>query len=225
MTWLRGAGVALACGLLLVIGAGYLRQRQYDAVEWMPCGKAKDAFCAKVDAEAPLSLLGYIPQRSRLVFTGRMGHAFDIRMASALKRFPQARELVIASGGGSGLDAERAAKRLNRNSIAVRIAGDCASACALLWASANTRQATPKARIGLHAPGPDTKTLAPFRRRAMEQGRQKTGAALRAAKFPDEMIRRGLATPGTSIYWIDVPTMRRAGVAFETVDGETPATR
>ncbi len=216
MRALRWSIVLVVIALLSIGLAGFSRQRQLDAVDWGNCGKMR-APCVKGMAEngTPWALT-YIAVRGELLFTGGMGRSFDEVVGSALQRFPRANRFVVASSpGGLASGVGRAAKQLNRQGVAVRIDGDCASACALLWALAESRQALPTARIGLHAGRPDARAPAWLHGIAASRNRARFEAALRDAGFPPDAIARGMATPHARIYWIDATSMQRLGVRFD----------
>lgn len=219
MKALRWALGAMAIVLLSIGVAGFARKKQFDSVAWTVCGKHR-APCVKGVAEngAPWAL-SHIAARDELFFMGGMGKSFDVVVASALRRFPKTKRLVVSgSPGGSVNGVVGAAKRLNRHAVAVRIEGDCASACALLWALVDARQALPVGRIGLHAGRADSETPAWLRGTAASRNRTRFEAALRTAGFPPEIIARGLATPHDRIFWIDAPAMRRIGVRFDWIE-------
>ena len=182
--------------------------------------RKRRAPCAKGVAEngAPWAL-SYIAARDELFFMGGMGTSFDVVVASALRRFPKTKRfVVVASPGGLVNSVTRAAKRLNMHAVAVRIEGDCASACALLWALADVRQALPGGRIGLHAGRADSKVPEWLHGSAASRNRTRFEAALRGAGFPQDAIARGLATPHERIFWIDAPSLRRIGVRFDWIE-------
>lgn len=222
MRALRWALGIMAIVLLSIGVAGVARQKQFDSVAWTVCGRHR-APCVKGVAEngAPWAL-SYIAARNELFFMGGMGKSFDVVVASALRRFPKTKRLVVSgSPGGSVNGVVGAAKRLNRHAVAVRIEGDCASACALLWALADVRQALPAGKIGLHAGRADSKVPEWLHGVAASRNRTRFEAALRTAGFPPETIARGLATPHDRIFWIDAPSLRRMGVRFGWIEPRT----
>jgi hypothetical protein len=218
MKALRWSAVLVAFALMSMGLAEFARQRQLVAIEWSVCGKTR-APCVKGVAENGMPwALTYIAVRDELLFIGGMGGSFDDVVGSALLRFPRAERFVVAtSPGGLERGVARAARRLNRHAVAVRIDGDCASACALLWALADSRQAMPKGRIGLHAGRPDEKVPAWLRGAAASRSGVRFERALRNAGFPPCTIARGMATPHERIYWIDASSMQRLGVKFDTI--------
>lgn len=221
LRWLLVAAALTAFVLGLLLVAGHARQRHLDAMKWTPCGKTGRGYCID-DAR---SRLAYIPNRHMLLFLEGIDRDFDDKVASALRRFPQAKLLVIQSRGGHVGAAENAARRLNRHAVTVRIENDCVSACALLWALAESRQVRSPARIGLHAGRPGEKVPAWLRGYVNKRARKSFEAALRHAGFPDDAIARGLDTPHARAYWIDVPSMQRMGVAFELIESDPPPLR
>lgn len=207
-------------GVLLLIGiAGFARQRQLDAVEWGVCGKHRFPCIKGVAENGTPWRLDYVAVRGELSFFGGMGRSFDGAVASALRRFPESKRLVvILSPGGSTNAAVRTAKLLNRHGVAVSIEGDCASACALLWALADSRQSMPRARIGLHAGRPVERMPAWLHGVAEKRNRERFEIALRNAGFPQDAISHGMATMHDRIDWIDATTMRSIGVKFDWVE-------
>ena len=219
MKALRWALGAMAIVLLSIGVAGFARKKQFDSVAWTVCGKHR-APCVKGVAENGAAwALSYIAARDELFFMGGMGKSFDVVVASALRRFPEAKRfVVVASPGGSAKSVTRAAKRLNTHAVAVRVEGDCASACALLWALADVRQALPAGKIGLHAGRADSKVPEWLHGVAVSRGRTRFEAALRGAGFSSDVIARGLATPNDKILWIDAPSLRDMGVRFDWIE-------
>jgi hypothetical protein len=212
--------LAVAAVVLVSIGiAGFARKRQFTAVEWGSCGRRHHVPCVVEKSGQQESSLAYLRSRDELFFIGDIGPGFDEAIGSALRRFPDARTLSIAwSRGGLQASALRAARDLNRHGMAVRIDGRCASACATLWASSKARQAHPKAMLGLHDGILAKDVPAWLRDRIARSARTRTADALRGAGFPEREIQRGAHTPNTSIHWLDVPALQRAGVKFELVE-------
>lgn len=216
MRWVLGIIVMV----LLSIGlAGYARKKQLDSVGWGTCGRHR-APCVKGVAENGVPwALSYVAARNELFFMGGMGQPFDEVVASALRRFPKTKRfVVITSPGGLANSVARAAKQLNTHAVAVMIEGDCASACALLWALADVRQALPAGRIGLHAGRADSKVPEWLHGVAASRDRARSVAALRGAGFSSDVITRGLATPNDQILWIDAPSLRDMGVRFDWIE-------
>ena len=176
------------------------------------------ASSAHATGNGPSGAIGYQLERQELIYTGRIGSDFDTVVVAALSAHPEARALVISSLGGNLTPALQAAKQLNSRGIAVRAAGPCASACAMLWAAAENRQVEKGATIGLHSsrpaqamPSAVAKVLGGF---VSEQKTQ----VLAQAGFPPRVIDKAMATPASKMYWLKANDLVRLGVDCDVVN-------
>lgn len=151
---------------------------------------------------------------------GVVGQRFESDVRNALARNPQARRVVVSGPGGLRAQALRVAELINARQLPVRVAGRCASACALLWAAANTREMTVDSGIGLHRSGLDAslKLSDETRQAIMARNDQQTDAVLRKARFPERVIIAGAATPAESMSWFSPYELKTGGVPFVLLD-------
>lgn len=147
---------------------------------------------------------------------GPIGPRFEPHLRAALAAHPDARRVDVQSPGGMRRQALRAAALLNERGLPVRIAGRCASACALLWAAADTREMTASSRLGLHR----SKLVGPLvfpdaiAQQINAHNDRETDEVLRKAGFPERVVAAGSATPPSSMSWFAADELRREGVPF-----------
>jgi hypothetical protein len=169
----------------------------------------------------------YVAAEQAVRVRGPIGPRFEPQLRAALDAHPDARRVVVQSPGGMRRQALRAAALLNERGLPVRIAGRCASACALLWAAVDSREMTASSRLGLHR----SKLVGPlvFPEAIAQQinahNDRETDAVLRKAGFPEHVVAAGSATPASSMSWFAADELRREGVPFvmhETVRAPAP---
>jgi len=155
-----------------------------------------------------------------LVISGVIGSRFETDVRRALDAHPDTRRLVVSGPGGMRGPALRVAGLANARGLTVRVAGRCASACALLWAASHAREMTFDSGLGLHRSGLDPSLDLPAGMRAtlMARNDRQTDDVLRQAGFPERVIAAGAATPATSMSWFSPYELRTGGVPFELVD-------
>ena len=114
----------------------------------------------------------------------------------------------------------RVADLANERGLVVRVAGRCASACALLWAAAEHREMTFDSGLGLHKSALDPTLPLPdvMRRRIMARNDRQTDDVLRRAGFPERIIAVGATTPAGSMSWFSPYELKTGGVPFALVD-------
>lgn len=157
-----------------------------------------------------------LPAEHALLVTGPIGPDFEPRIRASLARHPDTSVVIVSSPGGVRYQALRAAELINAHGLTVRIAGHCASACALLWAAAESREMTPDSKLGLHGsrltvpvPLPEGVT-----RQITARNDRQTDAVLRGAGFPQSIIAAGGRTPPTSMSWFGPVELSHGGVPF-----------
>lgn len=160
------------------------------------------------------------PARAALIVSGPIGPRFEPDVQESLRRHPKTRTLIVRSPGGLRAPALRIGQLANRRGITVRIAGRCSSACALLWAAAESREMTLDSRVGLHQSRLDDGLALPdtVRREIMARNDRQTDEVLRKAGFPEHVIARGAATPPTTMSWFGPQELLQGGVPFELLD-------
>ena len=163
----------------------------------------------------------FVPGEQAIRIEGPFGPRLDADVLAALRVRPEARRLVISSPGGLRGPAMRVAELANARGLAVRIAGRCASACALLWAAAERREMTYDSGLGLHRSGLDPSLGLPdvLRRKIMARNDRQTDDLLRQAGFPERVIAVGAATPAESMSWFSPYELQTGGVPFVLLDG------
>lgn len=167
-----------------------------------------------------------LPDRHALLVTGPIGDRFEPRMRGLLASHPDTRLVVMRGPGGMRGQALRAASLLNERGVTVRVEGKCASACALLWAAAHSREMTDDSRLGLHRSSlPGAEALPELmRQQIIARNDRETDDVLRAAGFPEPVIAQGAATPPTSMAWFSATELKQQGVPFVLQDaGQTEA--
>jgi hypothetical protein len=173
------------------------------------------------DVDVDNALVEALPSEHALRVSGVVGARFEADVRRALDADPSVRRLVISGPGGMRAQALRVADLANARGLTVRVAGRCASACALLWAASKSREMTYDSGLGLHRSGLDPALALPDGVRTMLMARndRQTDDVLRHAGFPERVIAAGAATPATSMSWFSPYELRTGGVPFELVDG------
>ena len=174
-----------------------------------------------VDAELPATAIETVPAEHALRISGLIGARFEADLRRALDGHPDVRRLIVTGPGGMRAQALRVAELANARGLTVRIAGRCASACALLWAAAKSREMTFDSGVGLHRSALDPSLALPdaVRESLMARNDRQTDDVLRQAGFPERVIAAGAATPATSMSWFSPYELRTGGVPFQLLDG------
>lgn len=165
-------------------------------------------------AERPAAMTAH-PNLPVAMVTGQIDGEFSGRLVRLLDANPQIRAIEIESPGGLSTQAYQAAQTLNRRSVAVRVRGRCASACAYLWASADSRALVDDARIGLHASRPAKEPPRVLRSLVKRRNSRLEYETLSGAGFPDSLIAKARSTPPESMLWLTPEELREAGVKFQ----------
>lgn len=162
-----------------------------------------------------------VPTERALRISGVIGMRFEADVRRALETHPGTQRLIVSGPGGMRAQALRVAELANAQRLTVRVAGRCASACALLWAAATSREMTYDSGLGLHRSGLDPALALPDGLRAtlMARNDRQTDDVLRHAGFPERVIAAGAATPASSMTWFSPYELRTGGVPFNLVDG------
>lgn len=165
-----------------------------------------------------------LPAERALLVTGPIGADFEANVRASLARHPDTGVIVMRSPGGVRHQALKVADLVNARGLTVRIDGRCASACALLWAAAHSREMTAGSKLGLHGsrlnvplPLPDA-----VEARIVARNDRQTDEVLRGAGFPAAIIAEGGRTPPTSMSWFAPLELQRGGVPFTLRDRATP---
>lgn len=166
------------------------------------------------------AVVEFMPAEQALRVDGVVGQRFETDIREALERHPGVRRLVVTGPGGMRAQALRVAEMVNARGITVRIAGRCASACALLWAAADAREMTFDSGVGLHRSALDPSLGLPdrMRRSIMARNDRQTDEVLRRARFPERVIAAGAATPASTMSWFSPYELKTGGVPFVLLD-------
>lgn len=173
-----------------------------------------------VDLQIENATVQPVPGEPALRVSGPVGWSFEADVREALRQHPEVRVLVMDGPGGLRAQALRVAELANERGLTVRVDGRCASACALLWASARRREMTFSSGIGLHGSALDPALPLPesMRRRIIERNDRQTDDVLRGAGFPARIIAAGAKTPPTSMSWFSPYELQTGGVPFTLLD-------
>ncbi|MGY4516852.1 hypothetical protein [Lysobacter sp. HA18] len=155
-----------------------------------------------------------------LRISGVIGQRFENDVRAALDRNPDTQRLIVSGPGGMRAQALRVADLANARGIAVRVTGRCASACALMWAAATTREMTYDSGLGLHRSALDPSLALPdlLRQKIMARNDRQTDDVLRKAGFPERVIAAGASTPASSMSWFSPYELKTGGVPFVLLD-------
>ncbi|WP_133500834.1 hypothetical protein [Cognatilysobacter terrigena] len=161
-----------------------------------------------------------VPSEHALRISGVIGRRFEDDVRAALQSHPETQRLIVSGPGGMRAQALRVAELANARGLAVRVAGRCASACALMWAAANTREMTFDSGLGLHRSALDPSLALPnlVREKIMARNDRQTDDVLRHAGFPERVIAVGAATPASAMSWFSPYELKTGGVPFLLLD-------
>lgn len=183
---------------------------------------ATGAACAAdvVDVDSDNATVEAVPGDHAIRVSGVIGQRFESDVRAALDRNPETQRLIISGPGGMRAQALRVAELANQRGLAVRVSGRCASACALMWAAANTREMTFDSGLGLHRSALDPSLALPdlVREKIMARNDRQTDDVLRHAGFPEHMIAVGASTPASSMSWFSPYELKTGGVPFVLLD-------
>jgi ATP-dependent protease ClpP protease subunit len=161
----------------------------------------------------------YYDQTAHVIrIEGLMGHRFHRDLADALSQHGDAQAVVINSPGGLLDQAFKAAAAIKQAKLPLRVDGECASACGLMWASVPQRQMTASSRIGLHqnhtiSDLPTQLTVATTQRMEDE-----SVEVLSSAGFTGDMLRHRAETPPAKMYWLDAVDIMTSGIDAKVLD-------
>lgn len=171
-----------------------------------------------IEDKMPDATVSYDAGLHAVQLRGRIGHRFDHHLVAALRAHPDARMVTVSSPGGLVEEAFKAADIIAKARLPLRIDGECASACSLMWAAVPQREMTIESHIGLHQNRllGDLPVQMTWRtRRDME--RQSTDALI-SAGFTRDMLQHRAETPPGRMYWLDAVDILEAGVDAKVWD-------
>jgi hypothetical protein len=140
------------------------------------------------------------------------GTASDLR--TLLSASPVVKTIDFNSIGGRVAEAEHVRELIRERGLATYTAGLCASACTLAFIGGNPRLVGPGGKLGFHRysfPG-----LTPAQEIAANLAGQKS---LLDAGINPEFVAKAFSTPGSGMWYPDMPTLRSANVIAQVVDG------
>ena len=172
-------------------------------------------------APAPQFRIAPIERLGHFMVLGRITDGFEEELRRKIAEEPKIKRVYIESPGGLTLEAKGAARLLNEHSIAVRVAGKCASACVHLWAAADHRELTSSARLGLHAGRPRKEAPGPLELVAAPARQKISDDMLRHAGFSESLIAKARQIPHKSILWLTPADLSAAGVRFTLIEPAT----
>lgn len=155
-----------------------------------------------------------------LYVDGVFGPNLEPDIRAAIDRHPRIRRVVVRSPGGMRAPAMRIGELFNRRGVTVRVEGKCASACVLLFATANSREMTADSRIGLHRSSldPDLPIPDSLRQQLIERNDRETDEVLRKGGFSPRVIAMGAATPASTMTWFSPDELKGEGLPFTLLD-------
>ncbi|MFZ6655344.1 hypothetical protein [Undibacterium sp. TJN19] len=96
--------------------------------------------------------ISHSPKGDSLYLKGILGTGSADKFAAELAQTSQVRFIVLNSGGGRLLEAERIADLVRQRRLDTYVEGLCASACTYVFLAGKDRAATVNAKIGFHQP-------------------------------------------------------------------------
>jgi len=193
---------AVALGLTLLASGGYLALRL----------RTENVRSQTSDARMAVSADGH-----RLLIEGGIGPHFVRDLDAALDSAPAVSLVEIESPGGLIDNALEAGHRLAKRNLRVRVSGECASACVLLWASAHRRELGLHALVGLHQARLDDDVPDSWKQAAFDELDPQERAVLQAAGFGSGLLEIRDRTRPESMTWLDAHELRSGGVRFRAV--------
>lgn len=145
---------------------------------------------------------------SELLVFGMIGHGFADAMTQALADHPRVRTINLASGGGFGHEAIKAAREVARRGLDTRAAGECNSACTMIFLAGRERILGGYGALGFHAPSSALKWSA----EQQHMRAQAYEAELVTAGIAAAFARRAATTPHESIWHPTADELVTAGV-------------
>jgi hypothetical protein len=151
---------------------------------------------------------------------GSIGHRFSQDLADALVQHGDARAVVISSLGGLLDQAFKAVEVMSKAHLPLRIDGDCASACGLMWAGVPMREMTDASRIGLHQNRTVGDMPVEMTAATTHQLDEESVQFLAAAGFTPAMLQRRAETPPGRVYWLSAVDVMTAGIDAKVIGGD-----
>jgi hypothetical protein len=162
--------------------------------------------------------VGYDPAGPHLTISGSLRRNVAVLVRESFAHAPEIRQVTLRSQGGEMLVARYLFEFLREREIIVRVDEYCASACVMIWAGATRREARVGSRIGLHQSHLGRGGRGPgIVSRGLDAKRSRYDDVLRAAGFPEAVIKRGGDTPPDEMYWVSVLELAEQGVPVQFI--------
>lgn len=153
-----------------------------------------------------------------LRIAGDIGDRFVPDLRAALARHPRTGMVTIDSPGGFVDDAFEAGRILRAHGLRVRVDGECASACVIVWSSAASREASVGARFGLHQSYAEGDVPAAWLADARDASNADTVALLRGIGFDAALLAARDKAGADGMHWVGPIELQEAGVRLSLVD-------
>ncbi|MFN7002710.1 MAG: hypothetical protein ACK4NW_04665 [Roseinatronobacter sp.] len=138
----------------------------------------------------------------------------DFGLTDALRKLvaahPEIRQIRLESHGGYIAEARGVVTVLRAHGISTHVDGDCASACALIFAGGAARSLGPEARLGLH--GYALRRDAQFGMIDPVAEMQRDLAIYRAQGLEESFVARLAELPQVPMWYPSVAELRAAGM-------------
>ncbi len=205
--YLQEGGSSLWGGLTkIVCGLGLVGSLVNFFVDVMPELPAMLRLAAGDDPIGSLDVQ-LAPDGQSVTLSGPFGMGAATRFERTLKKAPQLRRVVLESPGGRLYEAHQIAGRVRALGLQTRAAGDCASACTLVFIAGSQRSVAPRARLGFHrASVPSHNPLHDG------MANRKLQALYEEAGLPSSFIHHVLQTPSQRMWFPPADELVAAGI-------------
>ncbi|MFU8898544.1 MAG: hypothetical protein ACNA7L_06575 [Roseinatronobacter sp.] len=143
-------------------------------------------------------------------FSGMVDFGLTAALRALVAAHPQIKRMELDSGGGYIAEARGVVTVLRAHGIATHVEGNCASACALMFAGGATRTLSPQGQIGLH--GYALRREHHFGMIDPEVEMQRDLAIYRAQSVDEQFVLRLATLPQMPMWYPDHTELRAAGL-------------
>ena len=180
----------------------------FSALVSQPEGEAAGGTGERLDA--PAYRLDLAPDLTLVRLTGRIDFGIARDLAAMLEGAADVRILTLESPGGRVAEARGLIGVIERFGLETAAVGVCASACALVFMSGQTRYLEPGARLGFHRYGLFSPLVGHFMDPEVELA--KDMAVFRRHAVPEAFIERIALTPHEAMWFPSPAELVRARV-------------
>jgi len=166
--------------------------------------------------QAPNGTVVFDPTLHQLRIDGPLGVRLTSDVTAATQDHPDIERVVINSTGGLITDAKAVGALLRDRNLPVRVQGQCASACVLIWAMSPSREMTLRSTIGIHQSRLDVNLPTEWASSAKQTVDDDSTSILKAAGFSDAVLSKQASTSPASMYWLNTADAMDAGVTLKT---------